>query len=84
MAFRFPCCGRYYACHACHAEAEDHDALRWPRSDFGREAVLCGACGAEVTVDRYLEDPSRCPECAAGFNPRCARHHHLYFEVEAP
>jgi uncharacterized CHY-type Zn-finger protein len=81
VAIRFPCCGRYFACHDCHEALAGHPAQRWARSAFDRTAVLCGACGAELPVGRYLDSASRCPECGAAFNPRCALHHHLYFEV---
>lgn len=81
VAFRLPCCGSLWACHACHAELADHEAERWSPSEFDRKAVLCGACGAELTCAAYLDSPSGCPRCGADFNPRCERHHHLYFEV---
>jgi uncharacterized CHY-type Zn-finger protein len=81
VAVRFPCCGAFWACHACHAGLADHEAERWPASDFRRKAVRCGACGAELTIDAYLDSPSECPRCGAAFNPRCERHHHLYFEA---
>lgn len=81
VAIRLPCCGSLWACHACHAELADHDAKRWPASDFDQRAVLCSACGAELTIQEYLGSPTGCSRCGAAFNPRCERHHHLYFEV---
>ena len=86
VAIRFRCCGRWYACHACHEALEAHKPEPWPRSEFGERAVLCGACGARLRVAEYLEasaagGSSRCPRCGAGFNAGCARHHPLYFEV---
>lgn len=81
VAVRFPCCGRYYACHACHVELERHAPRRWPRGAFDRRAVLCGACGTELEIAAYLASPDRCPRCDAPFNPACVDHHPLYFDV---
>jgi uncharacterized CHY-type Zn-finger protein len=79
VAIRFACCGEYYPCHACHAESAGHPARQWPRAERDREAILCGACGAELTIAEYLETDS-CPRCAALFNPGCRLHSPLYFE----
>lgn len=81
VAVRFRCCGRVYACHACHAVLEDHPADPWPEAELDRKAVLCGACGGWLTCREYLASASACPRCAARFNAGCERHHHLYFEV---
>jgi uncharacterized CHY-type Zn-finger protein len=80
IAIRFACCGRYYPCHACHAESEDHPSVPWPRGSFDEKAVLCGVCRTELTIERYL-GVDACPACGAGFNPGCALHHPLYFAV---
>lgn len=83
IAIRFRCCGGYFCCHACHDALEDHVPDRWPSEEFGKRAVLCGACRGELTIREYLEGGAAgCPRCRAAFNPRCAFHHHLYFEVE--
>ena len=81
IAIRFPCCGKFYACHDCHAEHETHPPERWPRERFDTAAVLCGACGHVLTIREYLDSGHRCPACGRGFNPRCELHHPLYFEV---
>lgn len=81
LAIRFPCCDLHYACHDCHATLADHPAERWARKDFDRPALLCGACGNELTVTQYLAAPERCSACRADFNPRCILHHRLYFDV---
>ncbi len=83
IAIRMACCNKYYACYECHAALAGHAAQPWPASAFDTAAVLCGACGAELTIRGYLDCGNRCPGCAAEFNPRCALHHHLYFEVPA-
>ena len=43
-------------------------------------AVLCGACGTQLTVRQYLACDNRCPACAAPFNPGCRLHYRFYFE----
>ncbi|WP_217185055.1 CHY zinc finger protein [Streptomyces sp. AC495_CC817] len=80
VAIRFACCREYYPCHLCHAEAADHEARQWSRGAHEERAILCGACGHELMIATYLE-VSSCPECDAPFNPGCAAHAPLYFEV---
>ncbi len=82
VAIRFACCREYYPCHLCHAETTDHPAARWPVAQQGERAVLCGACGHELTIADYLESDA-CPMCTSPFNPGCRLHTHLYFEVDA-
>jgi len=79
VALQFACCGAYYPCFACHAEAVDHPAQLWPRARFGEPAVMCGVCGRELTVHEYLAT-SACIFCEAPFNPGCALHLDRYFE----
>ncbi len=80
VALKFACCGQYYPCHLCHAETAGHAARVWPVGQFGERAVLCGACGAQLTIWQYLGCEAACPACGAAFNPGCTRHRHLYFE----
>jgi uncharacterized CHY-type Zn-finger protein len=80
IAIRFACCGEYYPCHLCHGECADHPAAQWPRTERWREAVLCGVCWGELTIDRYLEVDD-CPGCGAPFNPGCRLHTEYYFEA---
>jgi uncharacterized CHY-type Zn-finger protein len=79
VAIRVKCCGVYYACNDCHDELAGHAIEAWPRSDKNTLAVLCGVCGAELTIRQYLHCDDRCPNCAAEFNPGCRTHHHFYF-----
>jgi uncharacterized CHY-type Zn-finger protein len=79
LAIKFFCCGEYFACYDCHAELAGHPAQVWPHERFGQMALMCGACGHQQTITSYLGDYSRCPQCRAEFNPRCALHHPLYF-----
>lgn len=76
------CCGEFYACKECHDALAGHAIEQWPRESFGTSAILCGACGTELTIDAYLSCADRCPSCGAGFNPRCSLHHHFYFQPE--
>jgi len=81
VAIRFKCCGAYYACKDCHAALADHPIRVWPEEEWDEKAIRCGACGSELTISTYLDGPAACPGCGAGFNPRCALHHHFYFAV---
>lgn len=80
VAIRFACCNEYYPCHRCHEETADHPARQWKASEREREAVLCGACGTELTIASYLAT-IECPSCRSPFNERCRLHTHLYFET---
>ena len=82
VAIRFACCNEYYPCHRCHEETADHPAQQWKLSERDREAVLCGACGTELTIASYLAT-TECPNCRSPFNERCRLHTHLYFETSA-
>ncbi|MBT2518118.1 hypothetical protein J7E29_11780 [Streptomyces sp. ISL-90] len=81
VAIKFACCNEYYPCHLCHAATADHPAEQWPLRERNQEAVLCGACGTELTIESYLAT-NECPNCRAPFNERCRLHAHLYFETE--
>ena len=81
VAIKFACCDTYYSCFDCHQELADHAAVARPRDRFSEPSVLCGACGRELTVDEYLGCGNVCPRCSAAFNPGCASHYHLYFEM---
>ncbi|ODR80497.1 hypothetical protein BG842_13480 [Haladaptatus sp. W1] len=80
IAIRFPCCEEYYPCFRCHDAVADHPREPWPEDERDTEAVLCGVCGAELTITAYLDCGSRCPDCDAEFNPGCANHYALYFD----
>jgi uncharacterized CHY-type Zn-finger protein len=82
IAIKMKCCGDYYACKDCHLALADHEVVLWPRNEWGEKGILCGACGAELTINNYLASGYRCPMCRAEFNPECRRHYHFYFEGE--
>jgi uncharacterized CHY-type Zn-finger protein len=78
IAIRFRCCGRFYPCHACHEAVADHPSTVWGVDERAAHALLCGVCGGELSIERYL-DVEACPNCGAEFNPGCRLHRHLYF-----
>ena len=79
IAIKFYCCDKWFPCFECHAAMADHASQVWPHDKFDEPAVLCGACGHQLTVRQYLDCGSKCPGCGALFNPGCAKHSHLYF-----
>jgi uncharacterized CHY-type Zn-finger protein len=81
IAIKMHCCGLYYACKDCHDALADHPIQVWPRDAWNQPAVLCGACGNELTINEYLACLNVCPHCSAHFNPGCRNHYHFYFET---
>jgi uncharacterized CHY-type Zn-finger protein len=79
VAIKMACCGAYFACKECHAALADHALEAWPREEWQRRAILCGACGSELTIAQYIESSDRCPACGAPFNPACREHRNDYF-----
>jgi uncharacterized CHY-type Zn-finger protein len=79
VAIQMRCCGAYYACKACHDALAGHPIAVWPRAEWSKKAILCGACGNRLSIAAYVGGADRCPACRAPFNPLCRRHHHLYF-----
>ena len=82
IAIKFACCETYYPCFQCHDACADHDAERWAPEQFDEPAVLCGVCGAELTIQQYLDCDNECPNCEAAFNPGCRDHLERYVAVE--
>jgi uncharacterized CHY-type Zn-finger protein len=83
VAIRLKCCGLYYACKDCHEALAGHPLEAWPQSEWDAKAVLCGACGTEMSIREYLACSDACPSCGAPFNPGCRRHRHFYFAEAA-
>jgi uncharacterized CHY-type Zn-finger protein len=81
IAIKMKCCEVYYACKDCHSALADHQIEVWPASEWNRHAILCGACGAELTIHQYMQRDNNCPLCRAPFNPGCRNHYHFYFEA---
>ena len=80
IAIKMRCCETYYACRECHDELAGHATKVWPKTEWDQPAILCGACGVELSVHHYMARDNQCPACGAGFNPGCRTHYHLYFE----
>lgn len=81
IAIKFKCCKEYYACYACHEESTDHEADKWEKNELNTNAILCGICKQEMTIESYLNCKDECPSCDSKFNPNCAKHYPLYFDV---
>ena len=82
VAIKMKCCGVYYACKDCHDALAGHAAEVWPRIEWNHAAVLCGACGTELSINAYLGCLDKCPSCSSPFNPGCRNHYHFYFETD--
>src|ERR1700678_2144769 len=76
IAIKMKCCGIYYACKDCHIALADHEIVAWPQNEWDRKAILCGACGTELTIHGYMGCGHRCPFCNAEFNEACRKHYH--------
>jgi len=81
VAIKFKCCGNWFACLQCHSGLTGHAAEVWAKEEAGEQAVMCGNCGTQLTIREYLQCAFACPHCERRFNPGCATHHHLYFEM---
>lgn len=80
IAIRMKCCGVYYACKDCHEALAGHPIAVWPRAEWNQPAVLCGACGHEMSIAQYMASGYACPACRAAFNPGCRKHYAYYFD----
>jgi uncharacterized CHY-type Zn-finger protein len=79
IAIKMKCCGVYYACKDCHQALANHPIEVWPAGEWNQLAILCGACGAELTIHQYMQCHFRCPNCLEHFNPGCRHHYDSYF-----
>ena len=79
IGIKFKCCAEWFPCFECHAAEANHPASVWPEDERHTKAILCGACGHQLTIAEYFDCNSRCPKCESRFNPGCANHYHLYF-----
>lgn len=80
IAIKFKCCNHYYSCYYCHDEEMDHPVEVWKKNEHTNNAILCGVCKQEITIQQYLDCDNICPFCSSKFNPNCANHYHFYFE----
>jgi uncharacterized CHY-type Zn-finger protein len=81
IAIKVRCCGEFYSCKECHDALAGHALVPWSKDEAAEKAILCGKCGALLSISEYLQCGYRCPRCDVGFNPRCALHHHFYFSA---
>jgi uncharacterized CHY-type Zn-finger protein len=79
IAIRMKCCGVYYACKECHEILAGHPIEVWPEAEWSQAAVLCGACGCELSIAQYMASGHMCPRCGAAFNSGCRNHYQFYF-----
>ena len=80
VGIKFKCCQKYFACIFCHQELADHQPKKWQKSEFDQAVIHCGSCHSNLSIDNYVE-ATKCPNCAAEFNPKCENHFHHYFET---
>lgn len=81
IAIKFKCCGEWFPCFKCHNENSDHQPEVWKDDELDEKAILCGVCGYQLKIEEYLNCDSICPKCRSAFNPNCANHYDLYFEI---
>jgi uncharacterized CHY-type Zn-finger protein len=81
VAIKFKCCDAFYACIHCHEERAGHTPLVWGKDERETHAIFCGKCHKTLSIAEYLGCGNSCPRCGAAFNPGCADHHRLYFEL---
>ncbi|CAK7236142.1 helper of tim [Sporothrix curviconia] len=82
IAIRHKCCGLYYACISCHEALAGHHSACWPKTERDEgPVVMCGRCRRQLTISAYMASGNACPGCHAAFNPGCAKHYDLYFEM---
>ncbi len=81
IAIKHKCCGTFYACIQCHNELVSHAPVVWPKTEHEAKAILCGNCQHVLSIHEYLACGNTCPTCQAAFNPGCANHYPLYFEM---
>lgn len=86
VAIRFKCCNKYFPCYQCHDELRNHHTQRWTTSELEKDepVILCGSCQQQLTFSQYIGGGSRCVYCDARFNPKCALHYDLYFDLCGP
>lgn len=80
VALQCATCRKFYPCYQCHNEAENHRFHVWQSNQFHENAVYCGHCRSTLSIHSYL-NTTKCPQCHHSFNPNCAKHYHLYFQI---
>ncbi|WP_165242768.1 CHY zinc finger protein [Corynebacterium lizhenjunii] len=80
VANRCATCGMWWACSLCHTQASDHAFGPMP---LDAPAAACGVCGLQMDYRAYRQAQQKhcCPGCGHGFNPGCALHTEIYFQL---
>ena len=81
IAIKHKCCDTFYACIQCHNELAGHAPQVWAKTERHKQAIRCGNCHGDLSIADYLACHNTCPRCQAAFNPGCANHYPLYFEM---
>ncbi|CUM63032.1 uncharacterized protein PRCAT00000594001 [Priceomyces carsonii] len=84
ICIKFKCCDVYYPCFQCHNKINRslHKTERWSKLDLKAEKViLCGFCFNELLFEEYSKSDYYCVYCNSKFNPKCALHYDLYFDL---
>ena len=61
IAIKFYCCDTIIPCYECHEETVVETEPSGQKKNSTKKAILCGACGHELTVEEYLDCKSECP-----------------------
>jgi uncharacterized CHY-type Zn-finger protein len=61
ISIKMKSCGLHFACKECHESWAGHPIEVWPHAEWTEQAVLCGACGYEMTVKEYMACSYSCP-----------------------
>lgn len=80
IAIKFYCCHTYYPCFKCHEACAGHEIIPWPKNLMHHQAILCGVCKSELTIETYLT-VTACPNCTSAFNENCSKHEAIYFDM---
>lgn len=81
IALQCAACLKFYPCYQCHNEEETHLFQPWLKTQFDQQAIFCGHCRTQLSIHCYLQ-ADECPQCHHPFNPNCAKHYSLYFQID--
>ena len=81
IAIKMKCCGIYFACKECHEALAGHPVKVWPHAEWTEAAVLCGACGYEMTIEGYMASSYKCPHSVAA--PRYGPSTRMFSSLES-
>ncbi|OQR84256.1 zinc finger protein [Achlya hypogyna] len=64
VAFRAPCCKRWFDCTECHHELSDHPIVVAPELAFA--CKRCKKCFSKILAN-FCEEDEMCPHCNNNF-----------------